>query len=61
MKTGTRLAIILLALVAFAHLLRVVFSVPVVAGDWVVPIWLSLLGILVPGLVAILLWKENKQ
>ena len=60
MKTGARLAIILFAAVAFAHLLRLIFLVPITAGNWSVPQWISLFGVVVPGLVAWLLWRENK-
>lgn len=60
MKTGSILAIILLTLVAIAHLLRIVFNVPATVGEMDVPQWVSLIGILVPGLIAALLWRESK-
>lgn len=60
MKTGTKLAILLLSLVTIAHFLRVIFGVSLTVDSWVVPQWVSLFGILVPGLIAGLLWKENK-
>ena len=60
MKTGTRLAVILFTLVAIAHLLRLLYSIPITAGDWDVPQWISLFGVVVPGLVAWLLWRESK-
>lgn len=61
MKTGTRLAVILFILVAFAHLLRVLYGIPVTVGDWIVPQWVSLVGIVVPGGVAAMLWRESSQ
>ncbi len=60
MKTGSRLAIIIFSLVAITHLLRLVFGIPIVIGEWNVPQWVSILGVLVPGLVAWLLWQESK-
>jgi len=60
MKTGIKLAIILFSLVALTHLLRILNSMPITVGDWDVPQWVSLIGILVPGLIAALLWKESK-
>lgn len=60
MKTGSQLAIILFTLVAIAHLLRLVFSIPLTAGEWDVPQWISLFGVVVPGLVAWLLWRESR-
>ena len=60
MKTGSKLAILLFSLVAVAHFLRVVFGVSVTVDTWNVPQWVSVIGILVPGLIAALLWKESK-
>jgi hypothetical protein len=60
MKTGTLLAIILFALVAVAHLIRLVDRTEVVVGTMVVPLWVSVLGVVVPGLIAWLLWRESK-
>ena len=60
MKTGTLLAIILFALVAVAHLIRLVDRTEVVVGTTVVPLWGSVLGVVVPGLLAWLLWRESK-
>ena len=60
MNTGSRLAIIIFSLVAIAHLFRLVFGIPIAVGEWNVPQWVSILGVLVPGLVAWLLWQESK-
>ena len=60
MKTGTKLAIILFALVAIAHLLRLIGSISMTVGEFGVPQWISVFGVIVPGLVAYLLWKESK-
>ena len=60
MKNGTRLAIIMLTLVAFAHLLRILYGIPVTIGEWFVPQWVSLIGIVVPGLIAAMLWRESR-
>ena len=60
MKTGAKIAIIIFLVVAFAHLLRLVFLIPITAGDWSIPQWISLFGVVVPLLVAWLLWRECK-
>ena len=60
MKTGVKIAIIIFLVVAFAHLLRLVFLIPITTGDWSVPQWISLFGVVVPLLVAWLLWRERK-
>lgn len=57
--TGTNLAILLFTLVAIAHLLRVVFNVGITVGTWVVPQWVSVLAVIVPGGIAWALWKEH--
>jgi membrane protein CcdC involved in cytochrome C biogenesis len=60
MKTGTKLAIILFVLVALAHLLRLIGSISMTVGEIGVPQWISVFGVIVPGLLAYLLWKESK-
>jgi hypothetical protein len=60
MKAGTLLAITLLSLVAFAHLLRVLDGTEILVRGIIVPQWISVIGVLVPGLVAWLLWRESK-
>lgn len=60
-RPGTLLAMGLLLAVAVAHLLRMIFAVPITAGGWSVPQWLSALGVLLPVLAAGLLWLEYKD
>ena len=60
MKTGSILAVIIFSLVAAAHLLRLILGVSVTIDDWVVPQWPSILGVIVPGLIAWKLMQEAK-
>ena len=60
MKIGTKLAIIFFTLVAIAHLSRLISGISITAGDWIVPQWVSVLGVIGPGFIAWLLWKENQ-
>ena len=60
MKTGSALAIILFILVAAAHLVRLVMGVDVTVGSTAVPQWLSVVGFVVPLLIAWLLWRESR-
>jgi hypothetical protein len=60
MKTGTLLAIIVFTIVAVAHLLRLVDGTQIVVGNTIIPMWVSFVGVLVPGLIAFLLWKETR-
>ena len=77
MKPATKIAMILLALVAVAHLWRLVMGVSVVIGadvatlnelvgggavaqgGWIVPMWISVVGTLVPGGLAWMMFKEH--
>ncbi len=60
MKTGSKLAILLLTLVAIAHLVRLVGGIEVTVGEWSVPQWVSAVGVIVPLAIAGLLWSESK-
>ena len=60
MKTGTLLAIIVFTLVVIGHLLRLVDGTSVVIDSTSIPMWVSYLGVVVPGLIAFLLWKESR-
>lgn len=58
MKIGSLLSIVLFSLVALVHLLRLVSGWEVIIDGWVAPMWSSALGVLIPGTLAFLLWKE---
>ena len=60
MKIGSLLAIVVLSLVAAAHLLRLIDGTEIIARGVVVPQWLSMFGVVVPGVLAWLLWREAK-
>lgn len=59
MKIATRIAVIVFSLVALGHLLRLVIGVELIVAGWVVPMWISIPGILVPGALAYLIAKEH--
>lgn len=61
MKPAAFVTTLFLALVAVAHLLRVVFQVPITAGPWTIPMWASVLACLGPGALAFWLWKEQRR
>lgn len=60
MKTGSKLAILLFTLVAIAHLARLLGGVEVTIDEWSVPRWVSVAGVIVPLVIAGLLWSESK-
>ena len=61
MKPIVGLTTIFLALVALAHLLRLVLRVEVIAGGVTIPLWLSAVACVVTGGLAVLLWREGRR
>jgi hypothetical protein len=60
MKIGSKLAIIVFSIVAVAHLMRLLLDINLTIGNWIAPLWVSGLGVVGPGLIAWLLWRESK-
>ena len=61
MKPASSLAALLLLMVAAAHLLRVILDIPVTIGPISLPIWPSIIAVIVPVLLAVGLWRENRK
>ena len=61
MKPATTVASFLLALVAVAHLLRLIFRVEVLVGGATIPMWVSVVATIVPAALAIALWRESRS
>ena len=61
MKPAALLATVMLILVSIAHLARLVIGVEIIAGEVVVPMWVSVFGFLVPGGIAFALWREGRE
>jgi membrane associated rhomboid family serine protease len=57
-KPFTTAAVILFALIAVLHVLRVVFSWEVMIGNVSVPMWASVLGAVVAALLAFMVKRE---
>ncbi|UCC49460.1 MAG: hypothetical protein JSV41_04635 [Gemmatimonadota bacterium] len=60
-KPATLLAVIFLLLVGIAHLGRLVLRVEVTADGIVVPMWLSVVAVIVPPLLALGVWREGRE
>ena len=60
-KPFTKIASMFFVVLAVMHLLRLVLGITIIAGGFVLPIWLSLFGVLIPSALAILLWLEAGQ
>ena len=60
-KPFTLIAILVFALVAFLHLLRLIFGWEASFNGAVVPVWLSAVGLVVAGGLAAGLWWESRK
>jgi hypothetical protein len=60
MKPFSKLAAVLFGIVALAHLYRLVRPFEVVVAGNPVPEWASLVGLVVPGILAVMLWRESR-
>jgi membrane protein CcdC involved in cytochrome C biogenesis len=61
MKPAASLAVILLGLVAVLHAIRLTLQLEILVGGVLVPMWVSVFGVLVPGALAIWLWREQQS
>ncbi len=61
MKPATTLGVFFLALIAFGHLLRVLIGWNLIIADTVVPMWPSVLVIVVFGALSVMICRESKQ
>jgi hypothetical protein len=59
-KPASLVAAIVFWLIALAQLLRVLFRVEVRAGGVDIPLWLSVLAVIVVGALGIWLWRERR-
>ena len=58
MKPFTTVAVVVFVLVALAHLLRLFAGWEVVVGGSVIPVWFSLIGFVIAGGLALMVWRE---
>ena len=61
MKPFSTVAAVVFALVALVHLLRLVYGWEVTLAGWVVPLWVSVVGLIVAGGLAALVWREARR
>jgi len=58
MRPASSIGALLFSFFAIAHLLRLIFQVQVLVGGATLPMWVSVAGVIVPGALAVALWKE---
>ena len=59
MKPATTFGVFLLALIAFGHLLRVLSGWAVMIDDKAIPMWPSVLVIILFGALSVMIWRES--
>ena len=60
MKPFTTIAIVIFSLVAVLHVLRLIFRWQAVIDGLVIPMWVSVVGLIIAGGLAIMLWRESR-
>lgn len=60
MKPFTSIAVIIFAVICVVHILRLVLGWSAIINGVEVPVWASIVGAIVSGLMAIMVWRENK-
>lgn len=60
MKPFTTIAVLIFAIIALAHLLRLVRGFEVVVAGTAVPQWVSIAGLIVAALLAVMVWRESR-
>ena len=61
MKLATAATTVLLIVVSLAHAVRVLLAVPVTVAGAVLPMWISVVGTVLPAALAFGLWRERKS
>jgi hypothetical protein len=53
-------AVALFALIAIAHLFRLFTGWEVIVSGYVIPVWISWLGLIIAGGLAVMVWREAR-
>ncbi|MCK9392316.1 MAG: hypothetical protein M0Q01_12215 [Syntrophales bacterium] len=61
MKPVTTIVVLLLIAISIAQLLRLIFQVEIIAAGFQIPVWISIFGFIIPLVLALLLWRENRK
>jgi len=60
MKPYSTIAVVVFAIVAVLHLVRIGMGWEVIVNYITIPMWVSVVGAIIPGSLAILLWREGR-
>jgi membrane associated rhomboid family serine protease len=61
MKPFTMLAIVFFSVIALVHLYRLIQPFEVVVGGTIVPQWVSIVGLIVGAVLALMLSRESRR
>ncbi len=61
MKPVTTIVVLLLIAISIAQVLRLIFQVEIIAAGFQIPVWISIFGFIIPLVLALLLWRENRE
>lgn len=61
MKPFTTIAIVIFALIAIAHLIRLFAGWEITVVGFVIPVWWSALGLIIAGGLALMVWREAQK
>ena len=61
MKPFTTLAVVIFSLVSLGHLSRLILGWEVTVNGIRIPLWISGPGTVLPALIAVMLWRENRR
>ena len=61
MRPFTTIGVVVFALVALVHLLRLCLGWVVTLNGAVVPLWLSIPSFVVPMALAVMIWRESRK
>jgi len=59
-KPFTKIAAFLFALGACLHLIRLLTQFTIQVAGHFLPLWVSILGVIIPAAFALMLWRESK-
>ena len=60
MKPFTTVAVLVFTLVAIVQLARIVLGWPVTVNGLAIPIWASVIALIVAGGLAVMVWREHR-
>jgi hypothetical protein len=61
MKPFTTLAVVVLALVAVMHVVRLSLGWVIVVNDVTIPMWVSAVGFILAGALSVMLYRESRK